>query len=365
MTLQRCAKCVLPASYPGIAFNDEGTCNYCLAYRKRVYHGERRLKEIIDQYTDYSRDYDCIVGLSGGRDSTYLLHYAVNKLNLRVLAYTIDNGFIPEQPKSNIKAMIEKLGVDHIVEKQDYTRKCLKHFISSWMRRPSAAMVSSMCIGCRMRMVLGFLKTAREYDIPLLLTGGGEPESSFATRFLKDSNAGNSLLVGYIAEMVRNPSYLSSPTYLTIAVAEYVCYFSSFPLVRRLIYPDQKYVPLFRYIEYDERRILSVITDQLNWAKYPLSESTWRSDCKVALFKNYLYQETVGFTKNDELLSGMIRENLITREEALARLATENVVPRRFVTKFLDELGLDYRDMDIALNKARKNWCTRKSNRHC
>jgi hypothetical protein len=60
---------------------------------------------------------------------------------------------------------------------------------------------------------------------------------------------------------------------------------------------------------------------------------------------NYLYQETVGFTKNDE------KENLITREKALARLAIENVVPQRFVIESVDELGLDYRDLDDTLKR--------------
>jgi hypothetical protein len=359
MRMKKCVKCVLTVSYPGIAFNEEGVCNYCLTHGKREYRGKEELIRIVNRYRN-NKDFDCIVGLSGGRDSSYLLYYAVRELNLRVLAYTIDNGFMPEQTRSNIETMTKILKVEHIFEKHDHTKRCIKRFISSWMRRPSPAMLSSMCVGCRLGMILGFLKTARRYQIPLLLTGGGEPESSFARRFFTTgSNNGTKstpLLVGYILEIMRNPSYILSPTFLITAVGEYVCCFSGFPMVRKLIYPDQKYVPFFRYIEWNEREILSVITNELKWETYSYSKSTWRSDCKINLLKNYLYDRTVGFTKNDELLSGMIRENMITREEALERLAEENIIPEQFVIEFFDELGLDYHGLDTALKSAKESW---------
>ena len=74
-----------------------------------------------------------------------------------------------------------------------------------------------------------------------------------------------------------------------------------------------------------------------------------------ALLKNYLYEKTVGFTKNDELLSNMIRENMIARDEALARAIDENVVPERFVIEFFDELGLNYSDLEDALRRVQKS----------
>jgi len=359
MRVKKCVKCVLPESYPGIAFSEEGVCNYCLTHRKREYRGEEELRTIIGRYKGHYEDYDCIVGLSGGRDSSYLLHYAVKVLNLRVLAYTVDHGFLPEQTKSNIDVMTKMLNVEHVVEKHDHTKRCIKHFISSWMHRPSPAMVSSMCTGCRLGMILGFLTTARRYRIPLFLTGGGEPETSFATRFFtagsNEGAKGHSLLVGYILEMLRNPAYLLSPTYLATVCGEYIFCFSNLPMLWKLISPDQEIVQIFDYIEWNEEEILSVITKELKWETYSYSKSTWRSDCKINLLKNYLYEKTIGFTKNDELLSNMVRENMITREEALERLASENVVPEQFVIEFLDGLGLDFHDLNVALKRAQES----------
>ncbi|MFW6116911.1 MAG: hypothetical protein ACOC6F_04210 [bacterium] len=350
--MDRCTRCVLPASYPGITFDEEGVCTYCRAHVRREYLGESRLREVVDRYRRSDGSYDCIVGLSGGRDSSYLLHYAVKELDLNVLAYTVDNGFIPDQTKLNIRRMTDLLDVDHITERQNYTRRCIRPFLRSWIRRPSAAMLSSMCVGCRMAMALGFLRKARDYEIPLLLTGGGEPEMSFATGFLTMNSAdgkSNSLLAGYLREMRRNPAYLLSPAFVMTALAEYVCYFSNYSTVKRLIYPAQKYVPLFHYVEWDEEEIVSVITNELDWENYSHSQSTWRSDCKIGLLKNYLYGRTAGFTKHDELLSGMIREGMIDRPEALRRVANENVSSERFLVGFLGELGLDRDRLENAL----------------
>ena len=153
-------------------FNEEGICNYCFTYERCEYLGQESLKTILYSRQNKNRSYDCIVGVSGGRDSAYALHYAVRELNLRVLAYTVDNGFIPEQTKLNIKNMVEVLGVEHIVEKHNLAQQCLKHMLSSWMHRPSPAMVGSMCLGCRLGLERGFLHAAKKYQVPLIVTGG-------------------------------------------------------------------------------------------------------------------------------------------------------------------------------------------------
>jgi hypothetical protein len=105
--MKRCTRCILPENYPGIIFNEEGICNYCITYKEREYLGGEALKEKIkaslETKSDRNDNYDCVLALSGGRDSTYLLYYLVKVLNLRVLAYFIDNGFIPEQTKQNVK----------------------------------------------------------------------------------------------------------------------------------------------------------------------------------------------------------------------------------------------------------------------
>ena len=79
-----CTKCILPDNYVGISFDDDGVCNFCNERKDHQYLGKEKLKEEINsiflKYPD--RKYDCVVGLSGGRDSTYLLWYVVNEMNI-------------------------------------------------------------------------------------------------------------------------------------------------------------------------------------------------------------------------------------------------------------------------------------------
>ena len=145
--MKRCNKCILPENYPGITFNAEGVCNYCRDYKKRDLYGEDELKRILEYYRDKNKNYDCIVGISGGRDSAYALYYLVKKCDLRVLGYTADNGFIPEAAKLNIKNMTDILGIDLVIEEHDLVKKSIKHIIKSWIRKPSPAMIGLICVG--------------------------------------------------------------------------------------------------------------------------------------------------------------------------------------------------------------------------
>ena len=113
-----------------------------------------KIRKFLVTKTDRNESYDCVLGFSGGRDSAYLLYYLVKKLNLRVLAYHVDNGFVPEQTKLNTKNAVDALHIKLVMDKNDYLEKCVQHHISSWMEKPSLAMIETFCIGCR----YGYLK---------------------------------------------------------------------------------------------------------------------------------------------------------------------------------------------------------------
>jgi len=220
---------------------------------------------------------------------------------------------------------------------------------SSWIHKPSPAMVSFICTGCHTGVEGGWIKTAQQNKISLIITGDGEPELSFAEILLSISSNTKSnklsLILGFLMESMRNPYYILNPNCL-IAVAKEFFYRYLHQYNKEL-----KIVSLFEFIEWDENMILSVIQKELKWKNPPHSRSSWRSDCKLHLFRQYLYRETLGFTKNEELLSGMIRENMITREDALKRLENDNIISQQFIISLLDELGLSFSDLEIALRE--------------
>jgi hypothetical protein len=129
---------------------------------------------------------------------------------------------------------------------------------------------------------------------------------------------------------------------MAVYVAEYLYYFNlNIEGIQRLRYPDQTILNLYRYVEWNEDKILSTIKTELGWRKDPDSVWSWRFDCKMSFLKNHLYLQSVGFTEKDDGLSTMIREGMMTREEALERLGLENMIPLNKVTEILHGIGLE------------------------
>lgn len=354
--MKRCAKCILPENYPGITFNEEGVCNHCISYKQRKYLGGEALKQKIMSFhkTEKVRNdnYHCLLALSGGRDSSYLLYYLVKVLNLRVLAYSVDNGFIPWQTKLNMKNMADILDVRLVIEECDHLKKCIKHHMLSWIRRPSPAMVGLLCTGCRLDIASKIRNFARNNKIPVVISGQTPFEGfSFKERIMSinpNSRKTYSFILGYLSHILRNPGWILNPTCLIIQGKEYYYRF-----YRRRRRKTERIAPFDSYIRWEEKEVLSRIENELKWRKNPNTESTWRGDCDIALLKLYLYQKTLGFNDKDEGLSHLIRDGQISREEGLKRLNKEREIPEKVIRKIFDKLGLKYSDLAIALKKIR------------
>lgn len=128
MKIQRCSRCVLDnKSDKLIKFDSNGYCNYCTDALKRMKNeyfpndeGKKKLDALLSEIkkNGIGRKYDCIMGLSGGLDSSYLA-YLGYKWGLRVLAIHIDDGFDTEISKDNLRKLVEKTGFDYKVVAPD------------------------------------------------------------------------------------------------------------------------------------------------------------------------------------------------------------------------------------------------------
>ena len=351
----RCINCILPENYPGVDFDEKGCCFYCRDHKTPEFiqgNNEDELMRVVDEYRGKGQKYDCIVAFSGGRDSSYTLWYTVKKLKLKVLACLMDNGMVPDHTLQNVKNAVKILNADLHIKKYDYLVKNLRHIIKSWMAKPTVGMISIICTGCAYGRRAGLPIVAKKFKVPMMVVGGGEPQLSFAERYLSlGKNPGRfSLIAGFALEVFKNPRYIIKPSCLNVMSLEFAYRFLERYIIRfkNNQYPRIKVFP-HKYIGWNEQEMLNVITSQLDWQKSEYSEGSWRSDCKLALFKNYLYDKTVGFNKHDDLFSGMIRNGLISREDALLRLKKEKDVKEEFVVNLFDELELDYNKLKTAL----------------
>lgn len=122
---QICTNCVMDSTDPTIIFDDKGMCDYCHNYYENIlpnWHtddkGRAEIMKVVDKIKQEgkNKDYDCMIGISGGLDSSYLAHIAVKEFKLRPLFFHVDAGWNSDISTSNIQKLMDGLGVDLYTE---------------------------------------------------------------------------------------------------------------------------------------------------------------------------------------------------------------------------------------------------------
>jgi hypothetical protein len=188
--MKKCTRCLLPETFPGIEYGPDNVCNYCLKWDKYLdrkgsalaksrAHSKARLRRFIENNRG-RQEYDCLVCLSGGKDSTYLLYLLKEEYKLRVLAYTCDTGFMSPVAKRNIQRTVDKLNVDHVWKSPG--EGFYKKLYSTWLQQdPDSSVVRILCPKCIIVTFFTAAKIAMEKQIPYVALG----LSPVQTRFLK------------------------------------------------------------------------------------------------------------------------------------------------------------------------------------
>jgi hypothetical protein len=348
--LKRCSRCVLPETTPNISFDEDGVCNFCRSHVKVRYEGESKLKELLYSHRRGNK-YDCVIGVSGGRDSSYTLLKLAKDYKLRVLAVNYENPYTDPQAKINIDNAAEALNIDVVSFKlkDNIHERTFKHNFTSWLRKPSPAAVPMMCIACK-TILPNIIEYAKMYDVRCIVTGGNPYEyTSFKRELLNVSTDENykDLLVksfgikmfgGLANEVLNNPSYchpMCIPTMITGFL-----YGNPYSFGPRFFSPNIEFIDIFHYIPWREEDVLSRIKQELKWESPGRFSSSWRFDCRLSHLKDFLYMKTLNMTEKDEFYSKMVREGLITREEALTRLRDENKLHLNEIQEILDSTGI-------------------------
>ena len=172
--MRACVKCGLPETYNNIKFDSIGVCNYCNFYDEHrnelldFNSLENKFLNIIEEVKQKARDnnsrYDCMVGISGGKDSTYIIYQLKHKYNLNILAFTYDNGFSTDYMNRNIENVLKKLDVDYV----KFTPR------DSFLRKNYSMTLNAMknfCITCGHYLHYNSFLTAFEKKIPIIING--------------------------------------------------------------------------------------------------------------------------------------------------------------------------------------------------
>ena len=219
--LKRCSNCILPETTPNIIFDKNDVCNFCHSHKRVQYESESKLKELLYSYRNDGNKYDCVVGISGGRDSSYTLLKLVKDYNLKVLAVNYENPYTDPQAKINIDNAIEALNVDLVrfKLKGNIHTRTLKYNFSCWLHKPSPAAIPMICIACK-NILPQIIKYAKKYDVKCIVTGGNPYEdTSFKKELLNvsaDENHENTFYKEFAGSYERNikkPFLLPSNVY--------------------------------------------------------------------------------------------------------------------------------------------------------
>lgn len=329
--LRRCTKCILPETFPFIDFDDDGVCNYCRSYKPLIFKGKAALDEIAERYRRADGSPDCLIPISGGRDSCYGLHYVKEVLHLNPVAYTYDWGMVTDLARRNISRLCGALGVEHILLSADIRtkRKYIRQNVLAWLKRPALGTVPLFMAGDKQYFYYA-QRLKEQMNIDLIMYNMNRLErTDFKVAFCGVDERKSKQEIHYALTLANQlkmisyygKEYLLNPAYLNSSLVDTAFAFLSFYQI------PKKYETLFDYIPWIEDDVNDVLVNKYDWEIAKDTASTWRIGDGTASFYNYIYYVMSGFSEHDTFRSNQIREGMIAREDALL-IANRDNQPR-------------------------------------
>jgi len=348
LDVRRCTKCVLPAIYPNIQFDEHGVCNFCLAASKEKKGPQKRSKNELDRiikaYKGKSNKYDVIVGLSGGKDSSYVAYYLKTEYDVKILGMNYDIGYRSEYAVQNLETLANKLEIDLLTIRPNnsFIKKLFAHFLLKRGEFCSVCNNLGYLIGAsfswRQKLSLGFSPLmaggwSKEYEY--------QPDISVTSMQYFFENLTHELLEELIAQpfieekVVLGYMKLKDPRQAQIDTDEH----------KELGDYAMNFIQLPDYIEWNIMEIPHILSNKLAW-KHPPDVHESHFDCSLFPLKEYLKFKKYGLTQETIKNSVLIREGLMSREEALQKMVLEQTTEPGIFASFLYELGLSKDDIN-------------------
>lgn len=320
-----CTNCILPETFPGIHFDEQGECNFCIRFSgiERIEQQKERYRlKFGDLLSTNRRDdnYDILVCYSGGKDSTYTLDILKNLYGLNILAFTLDNGFISPVAIRNIQNVIESLEVDHIYFKPRFD--LLKAIFSRaanevFYSEKSLERASTICTSCISFVKFPALKLAIEKEIPFMGFGWSPGQAPVQSSVMRT----NPTLMRATQKAALEPLLERFGS----DVRPYFLEEKHFTQEDRFPYNIH---PL-AFLEYDEKKILNRISN-LGWER-PDDTDPNSTNCLLNAFANDVHEKQFGYNPYVFEIANLVREGVLNREEGLERFRLE--LPEEYVTR--------------------------------
>lgn len=344
-----CSRCIMDTSDPSIAFNSDGVCDYCRNFDAQIvpdWHTDAKglaelnvlAKRIKSQ--GEGKDFDCIIGLSGGLDSSYTAYIAKEKMGLRPLLFHVDAGWNTDQAVSNIEKLVDGLGLDLYTEvvnweeMKDLQVSFLKSQISDQDLPQDAAFFSAL------------YQFARKHHIKYVLTGG-----NFSTECCREPEEWG----GYpgIDKTLFNDIHKRFGTRAL----------KSFPLLDIFIYKiwyqrflGMKVVKPLNMVPYIKKDAEAELERLFGWKKFQHKHHESRF---TRFYEDYWMPRKFGYEKRRAHFSSLIMTGQMTREDALKRISSSEMDEQFLKSEFeyvANKLGLSVDELQEIFNGQNKTY---------
>ena len=350
---ERCTRCILPKSLPSVKLDTNGVCNHCKTY-DRVYSNWEEVEtpkkinqfeQLLQRAKRLNNDSDCLIALSGGKDSTYALYLCAKVYGLKCLCVTFDNCFLSEYAKTNIKNAIKATNADHKFYR-------INHHLMLKLYKTFIAKTGDFCSAC-MRGIEQSKKIAEYYKIPLIIDGGGRRTTylSFHPEVFQNGDE------DYFKNVIKGEPIEKSAIQMSRESLSWKFNCGVTQACRLLKVPNpilrQHQVHLYDYIYTPVDRIINILSKEMGWKK-PVDE-TEHIDCTLQGIYSYgLSLKFPEITATTFHHIGKIRLGEMTREEAMTieQEKLGNIQIPRELDSFLSEIGMSRDEFESSM----RNW---------
>lgn len=333
-----CTQCGVSSRAPETTFDQRGLCNLCEGFTKYESRAAAYFREMEDLEAIASQikrgsapHYDCMMLLSGGKDSTYALARLVD-LGLNVLAFTLDNGFISESAKMNIVRVCEALKVD---QRFGSTAAMNEIFVDSLNR------YSNVCNGCFKTIYTLSMKLADELDIPVIVTGLSRGQF-FETRLTAELFTADQINVDAIDDLVLSARKAyhrvdDAPSRLLDASA----------FTEDKIFEKVRFIDFYRYCPVTLEDLLAYLDNRLPWVR---PTDTGRStNCLINDVGIFVHKAERGYHNYTLPYSWDVRLGHKQRDAALAEL--DDHIDESYVRDVLNDIGYQIKAPGLPLEQ--------------
>ena len=319
-----CVNCIMDTSDPNIIFGENGLCNYCNNYQSKIAPnwntGERGWNELLQlsakiKADGKDRDFDCILGLSGGLDSSYAAYIITEKMGLRPLLFHVDAGWNTDQAVSNIEKLVDGLGLDLYTEvinweeMKDLQVAFLRSGIPDQDLPQDAAFFSSL------------YKFAHKNGIKHIITG-----SNFSTECCREPEEWG----GYIGidkwlfhDIHKQFGKSSLETFPLIDILVYKIYYQK--ILAMQVHHPLNLVPFVKKDAEDE------LEQRFGWARFQHKHHESRF---TRFYEDYWLPRRFGFHKRRAHFSSLIQTGQMNRDVALSRISKPEMDEHFLVQEF-------------------------------